>query len=105
MKMHDPQVMRERLLALRPRAAIRVPAWVAAACLSCGLAACTGSGSTTPDTAGPRQPVTDEPPAKDGDMYAAPADGMDADMDVCHECAEYAAPPVTEYGGPPMEDE
>jgi hypothetical protein len=48
----------------------------------------------------------DEPDGKKGaDMYAAPDDGMGSDMDVCHECMEYAAPPVAEYGGPPMEDE
>lgn len=105
MQSHDPKELRERLRSLRPRVTGRVPAWVAAACLTCGLVACTGSGETTPDTAGPRQPVTDEPAGKTGDMYAAPGDGMDADMDVCHQCAEYAAPPVTEYGGPPMEDE
>jgi len=108
MQIHDPAAIHERLAALSPRAAGRVPTWVAAACLACGLAtSCTSPKQTTPDTASPRQPVPDEPAGKPGvgDMYAAPKDDMGADMDVCHECMEYAAPPVAEYGGPPVEDE
>lgn len=107
---HDPEAIKNHLHSLRPRVTGRVPAWVAAACLSCGLAtACTTptESGTTPDTAVPREPSTpDEPAGKKGaDMYAAPDDGMDADMGPCHDCMEYAAPPVAEYGGPPMEDE
>ncbi len=110
MKSHDPSEIRTILGGLRPRITSRVPVWVAAACLSCGLAtACTApkDTTTTPDTAGPREPTTpDEPAGKKGaDMYAAPDDGMGTDMGPCHECMEYAAPPVAEYGGPPIENE
>ncbi|MBU1070279.1 hypothetical protein KJ975_11995 [Myxococcota bacterium] len=107
---HNPVEILEKLNHLRPKARSRIPSWVAAACLSCGMAtACTTPAETptTPDSAGPQQPMTpDEPDSKKGvDMYAAPDDGMSSDMDVCHECMEYAAPAVAEYGGPPMEDE
>ncbi len=87
----------------------RVPSWVAAACLSAGMGmACTppkanDSGPTLPAAA-----QSGEPDAK-GDLYNAPPKEPGTPVDVCHECAEYMAPPMDEpstaYGGPPTEDE
>lgn len=105
---HDPSEIKNLLNRLRPKIAGRVPAWVAAACLSCGLAtACTtpGDSGTTPDTGGVREPAPPDEPAvkKSADMYAAPDDSMSTDMGPCHECMEYAAP-MPEYGGPPTDE-